>query len=143
VAVFGKKDYQQLMVIRQMCRQLALPVDIVPAETVRADDGLALSSRNGYLSTEERSEAVQLIQTLKEIQEKVLQGKLTSADILKIEQDACAKLSARGWAPDYISVRKRNDLLSANDADLSSNQPLVVLAAAKLGKTRLIDNLEI
>jgi pantoate--beta-alanine ligase len=143
VAVFGKKDYQQLMVIRQMCRQLALPVDIVPAETVRADDGLALSSRNGYLSTEERQEAVQLIQTLKEIQEKVLQGKLTSADILKIEQDACAKLSARGWAPDYISVRKRNDLLSANDVDLSSNQPLVVLAAAKLGKTRLIDNLEI
>jgi pantoate--beta-alanine ligase len=143
VAVFGKKDYQQLMVIRQMCRQLALPVDIVPAETVRADDGLALSSRNGYLSTEERSEAVQLIQTLKEIQEKVLQGKLTAADILKIEQDACAKLSTRGWAPDYISVRKRNDLLSANDSDLSSNQPLVVLAAAKLGKTRLIDNLEI
>jgi pantoate--beta-alanine ligase len=143
VAVFGKKDYQQLMVIRQMCRQLALPVDIVPAETVRAEDGLALSSRNGYLSVEERQEAVQLIQTLKEIQEKVLQGKLTSADILKIEQDACTKLSARGWVPDYISVRKRNDLLSANDADLSSNQPLVVLAAAKLGKTRLIDNLEI
>jgi pantoate--beta-alanine ligase len=143
VAVFGKKDYQQLMVIRQMCRQLALPVDIVPAETVRAEDGLALSSRNGYLSTEERQEAVQLIQTLKEIQEKVLQGKLTSADILKIEQDACAKLSKRGWVPDYISVRKRNDLLSANDADLSNNQPLVVLAAAKLGKTRLIDNLEI
>jgi pantoate--beta-alanine ligase len=143
VAVFGKKDYQQLMVIRQMCRQLALPVDIVPAETVRAEDGLALSSRNGYLSVEERSEAVQLIQTLKEIQEKVLQGKLTPADILKIEQDACAKLSARGWAPDYISVRKRNDLLSANDADLSSKEPLVVLAAAKLGKTRLIDNLEI
>ena len=143
VAVFGKKDYQQLMVIRQMCRQLALPVDIVPAETVRAEDGLALSSRNGYLSTEERQEAVQLIQTLKEIQEKVLQGKLTSADVLKIEQDACAKLSTRGWAPDYISVRKRNDLLSASDADLSSNQPLVVLTAAKLGKTRLIDNLEI
>ena len=143
VAVFGKKDYQQLMVIRQMCRQLALPVDIVPAETVRAEDGLALSSRNGYLSTEERQEAVQLIQTLKEIQEKVLQSKLSSADILKIEQDACAKLSKRGWVPDYISVRKRNDLLSASDADLSSNQPLVVLAAAKLGKTRLIDNLEI
>jgi pantoate--beta-alanine ligase len=143
VAVFGKKDYQQLMVIRQMCRQLALPVDIVPAETVRAEDGLALSSRNGYLSSEERQEAVQLIQTLKEIQEKILQGKLSSADIVKIEQEACAKLSKRGWVPDYISVRKRNDLLSANDADLSSNQPLVVLAAAKLGKTRLIDNLEI
>jgi len=143
VAVFGKKDYQQLMVIRQMCRQLALPVDIVPAETVRAEDGLALSSRNGYLSTEERAEAVQLIQTLKEVQDKVLQGKLTATDILRIEQEAIAKLSTRGWQPDYISVRKRKDLLSANDAELSSNEALVVLAAAKLGKTRLIDNLEI
>jgi pantoate--beta-alanine ligase len=143
VAVFGKKDYQQLMVIRQMCRQLALPVDIVPAETVRAEDGLALSSRNGYLSTEERAEAVQLIGTLKEVQAKVLQGKLSTADVQRIEQEASAKLSSRGWLPDYISVRKRKDLLSANDAELSSNEPLVVLAAAKLGKTRLIDNLEI
>ena len=143
VAVFGKKDYQQLMVIRQMCRQLALPVDIVPAETVRAEDGLALSSRNGYLSTEERAEAVQLIQTLKEVQDKVLQGKLTATDIQRIEQEAIAKLSTRGWQPDYISVRKRKDLLSANDTELSSNEALVVLAAAKLGKTRLIDNLEI
>ena len=143
VAVFGKKDYQQLMVIRQMCRQLALPVDIFPAETVRAEDGLALSSRNGYLSTEERAEAVQLIQTLKEVQDKVLQGKLTATDIQRIEQEAIAKLSTRGWQPDYISVRKRKDLLSANDAELSSNEALVVLAAAKLGKTRLIDNLEI
>ena len=143
VAVFGKKDYQQLMVIRQMCRQLALPVDIVPAETVRAEDGLALSSRNGYLSTEERAEAVQLIQTLKEVQDKVLQGKITATDIQRIEQEAIAKLSTRGWQPDYISVRKRKDLLSANDAELSSNEALVVLAAAKLGKTRLIDNLVI
>lgn len=143
VAVFGKKDYQQLMVIRQMCRQLALPVEIVPAETVRAEDGLALSSRNGYLSTEERAEAVQLIETLKEVQTKVLQGKLTASDIQRIEQEASAKLSSRGWLPDYISVRKRSDLLSANDAELSSKEPLVVLAAAKLGKTRLIDNLEI
>ncbi len=143
VAVFGKKDYQQLMVIRQRCRQLALPVDIVPAETVRAEDGLALSSRNGYLSTEERAEAVQLIETLKEVQAKILQGKLSTADVQRIEQEASAKLSSRGWLPDYISVRKRKDLLSANDAELSSNEPLVVLAAAKLGKTRLIDNLEI
>ena len=141
--MFGKKDYQQLMVIRQMCRQLALPVDIVPAETVRAEDGFALSSRNGYLSTEERAEAVQLIQTLKEVQDKVLQGKLTATDIQRIEQEAIAKLSTRGWQPDYISVRKRKDLLSANDAELSCNEALVVLAAAKLGKTRLIDNLEI
>jgi len=95
------------------------------------------------LSVEERAEAVQLIQTLKEVQDKVLQGKLTVADISKIEQEACAKLSSRGWLPDYISVRKRKDLLSANDVELSANEQLVVLAAAKLGKTRLIDNLEI
>jgi pantoate--beta-alanine ligase len=143
VAVFGKKDYQQLMVIRQMCHQLAVPVDVIPAETIRAEDGLALSSRNGYLSTDERAEAIQLIQTLKNVQEKIHAGKLSPADIIKIEQDACAHLASRGWAPDYISVRKRKDLLSASDSELASNEQLVVLAAAKLGKTRLIDNLEI
>jgi pantoate--beta-alanine ligase len=143
VAVFGKKDYQQLMVIRQMCHQLALPVDIIPAETIRAEDGLALSSRNGYLSTEERAEAVQLIQTLKSIQEKVLQGSVNAEALLKLEQEACAHLAARGWAPDYVSIRKRKDLLSASDTDLQADEKLVVLAAAKLGKTRLIDNLEI
>ncbi len=143
VAVFGKKDYQQLMVIRQMCHQLALPVDIIPAETIRAEDGLALSSRNGYLSTEERAEAVQLIQTLKSIQEKVLQGSVNAEALLKLEQKACAHLAARGWAPDYVSIRKRKDLLSASDTDLQADEKLVVLAAAKLGKTRLIDNLEI
>ena len=143
VAIFGKKDYQQLMVIRQMCHQLALPVEVIPAETVRAEDGLALSSRNGYLSQEERAEATQLIQTLKEVQEKILQGHVTPEEILSIEQAACTKLASRGWAPDYISVRKRKDLLSANEADIQSAEKLVVLAAAKLGKTRLIDNLEI
>ncbi len=143
VAVFGKKDYQQLMVIRQMCHQLALPVDIIPAETIRAEDGLALSSRNGYLSTEERAEAVQLIKTLKSIQEKVLQGSVNAEALLKLEQEACAHLAARGWAPDYVSIRKRKDLLSASDTDLQADEKLVVLAAAKLGKTRLIDNLEI
>jgi pantoate--beta-alanine ligase len=143
VAIFGKKDYQQLMVIRQMCHQLALPVEVIPAETVRAEDGLALSSRNGYLSQEERAEATQLIQTLKEVQEKILQGRVTPEEILSIEQAACTKLANRGWAPDYISVRKRKDLLSANEADIQSAEKLVVLAAAKLGKTRLIDNLEI
>jgi pantoate--beta-alanine ligase len=143
VAVFGKKDYQQLMVIRQMCHQLAIPVDIIPAETIRAEDGLALSSRNGYLSSEERAEAVQLIQTLQQVQEKILQGRVTAAEILQIERDACAQLSSRGWQPDYISIRKRKDLLSASDSELQSDEKLVVLAAAKLGKTRLIDNLEI
>lgn len=143
VAVFGKKDYQQLMVIRQMCHQLAIPVDIIPAETIRSEDGLALSSRNGYLSSEERAEAVQLIQTLQQVQEKILQGRVTAAEILQIERDACAQLSSRGWQPDYISIRKRKDLLSASDSELQSDEKLVVLAAAKLGKTRLIDNLEI
>ena len=143
VAVFGKKDYQQLMVIRQMCHQLALPVDVIPAETIRAVDGLALSSRNGYLSQEERAEAIQLIQTLKEVQEKILQGNISPEKILAIEQEACARLANRGWTPDYISVRKRKDLLSADETDIQSSEKLVVVAAAKLGKTRLIDNLEI
>jgi pantoate--beta-alanine ligase len=143
VAVFGKKDYQQLMVIRQMCHQLAIPVDVIPAETIRAEDGLALSSRNGYLSSDERTEAIQLIQMLKGIQEKINSGKLNSADILKLEEDACSYLTARGWAPDYVSVRKRKNLLSATDDELENKEQLVVLAAAKLGKTRLIDNLEI
>jgi pantoate--beta-alanine ligase len=143
VAVFGKKDYQQLMVIRQMCHQFAIPVDIIPAETIRAEDGLALSSRNAYLSTEERAEAIQLIQALKQVQEKILGGNITPEEILKIEREAFNQLTSRGWKPDYISIRKRKDLLSATDSELQSNEQLVVLAAAKLGKTRLIDNLEI
>ena len=131
------------MVIRQMCHQLAVPVEIIPAETIRADDGLALSSRNGYLSSDERAEAVQLIQTLKQVQEKIHQGQMSAESILQIEKAACAQLAARGWNPDYISIRKRKDLLSATDGELQANEQLVVLAAAKLGKTRLIDNLEI
>lgn len=143
VAVFGKKDYQQLMVIRQMCHQLALPVDIVPGETIRAEDGLALSSRNAYLSKDERQEAVQLIQTLHRIQEQVLGQTLHAQDITRIEQDAMSYLAGRGWKPDYVCVRQRKNLINATDTDLANQEPLVVLAAAKLGNTRLIDNLEI
>ncbi|MEN9295236.1 MAG: hypothetical protein RIS03_930 [Pseudomonadota bacterium] len=146
-AVFGKKDYQQLMVIRRMCQQLALPVDIVPAETVRADDGLALSSRNGYLSNSERAEAVQLIQTLKQVQSEVLdqwqKAGFGAKDIAAIEAQAQEYLRGRGWKPDYVAIRKRRDLLSASDSELAQQEALVVLAAAKLGNTRLIDNLEI
>lgn len=146
-AVFGKKDYQQLMVIRRMCQQLALPVDIVPAETVRAEDGLALSSRNGYLSDVERREAVQLIQTLQQVQSQILEQWQKSGfgahDIARIEKQAAEYLSQRGWKPDYIAVRKRKNLLSASDEELNQQEALVVLAAAKLGNTRLIDNLEI
>ncbi|TMS56737.1 pantoate--beta-alanine ligase [Imbroritus primus] len=140
VAVFGKKDYQQLMIVRQMTSQFALPVDIVPAETVRAEDGLALSSRNVYLSPEDRAEAPQLYKLLQSVRGEVLAD---NSRIAEIEASALADLRARGWDPDYVAVRKRSDLLPPGPADIADNAPLVVLSAARLGKTRLIDNLEI
>lgn len=140
VAVFGKKDYQQLMIVRNMARQFALPTEIIGAETWRADDGLALSSRNGYLSTDERAEAPALYRNLNAVAEAVRAG---NHDIAGVEARAMAALAERGWKPDYISVRKRADLQAPGGADLERNEPLVVLAAAKLGNTRLIDNLEI
>ncbi|MCC4118336.1 pantoate--beta-alanine ligase [Aromatoleum toluclasticum] len=136
IALFGKKDYQQLMVLSNMVRQLAIPVEVLPGETVRADDGLALSSRNGYLSPEERAEAPRLYRQLARICEAVRRG---DHDFLKLETEAVAELAAHGWKPDYIAVRRRADLQPPMHAD----DPLVVLAAAKLGRTRLIDNLEI
>lgn len=140
VAVFGKKDYQQLMIIRNMARQFALPTDIVAAETYRADDGLALSSRNGYLSTDERSEAPHLYQQLNDVAQAVRDGQI---NLNQLEMLAQEKLSARGWLPDYIAIRKQSDLQKPTGEDLEQKEPLVVLAAAKLGNTRLIDNLEI
>ncbi|MGZ3254450.1 MAG: pantoate--beta-alanine ligase [Burkholderiaceae bacterium] len=140
VAVFGKKDYQQLMIIRNMSKQFALPTEIIAAETYRADDGLALSSRNGYLSEQERAEAPLLYQTLNEVAQEVRSGHL---DIFDLERKAMAQLAARGWKPDYISIRKRADLQPPSAGDLAKGELLVVLAAAKLGATRLIDNLEI
>jgi pantoate--beta-alanine ligase len=134
VAVFGKKDYQQLMIIRGMVRQFALPIEIVAGETQRADDGLALSSRNGYLSSAEREEAVQLSLTLRRMAEAVNAG---NRDFAAIEARAVETLAARGWMPDYLTVRRRVDLQAPGDGDA-----LVVLGAAKLGATRLIDNLE-
>ena len=134
-AAFGMKDYQQLMVVRQMVRQLALPVEIIAAETTRADDGLALSSRNGYLSAGERSEAPALVRELRRIADAVQGG---SRDWTTLEQAALDALRARGWQPDYIAIRRRADLGAPEGRD-----PLVVLAAARLGTTRLIDNLEI
>jgi pantoate--beta-alanine ligase len=138
VAVFGKKDYQQLMIVRQMCGQFALPTDIVAAETVRDADGLALSSRNRYLSEAERAEAPMLAATLARVREAVLSGR---RDFAAVEREAIESLSARGWKPDYVAVRKRSNLLAPSADEL--DQPLVVLAAAKLGVTRLIDNLEV
>lgn len=138
VAVFGKKDYQQLMIVRQMCQQFALPTDIVAAETVRDADGLALSSRNRYLTEAERAEAPMLAATLARVRETVLSGR---RDFAAIEREAVEALAARGWQPDYVAVRKRSNLIAPAADELDA--PLVVLAAAKLGATRLIDNLEI
>jgi len=140
VAVFGKKDYQQLMIVRNMAKQFALPTEIIAAETYRAEDGLALSSRNGYLSADERAEAPELYKLLNEVANEVRSGHL---DMFELERHAVAKLAARGWKPDYVSVRKRADLQPPSAGDLAQGAPLVVLAAAKLGVTRLIDNLEI
>ena len=140
VAVFGKKDYQQLMIVRNMARQLGMPTEIVAAETYRADDGLALSSRNMYLSAEERAEAPALYRALNQVADEVRGGHL---DVFQLEHKAMEELAARGWKPDYISIRKRNDLQPPNAGDLAQGEKLVVLAAAKLGTTRLIDNLEI
>jgi len=144
VAVFGKKDYQQLMIVRQMASQFALPVDIVPAETIRAEDGLALSSRNIYLSEAERSKAPALQRQLNAMRDEVLGLKeKTASALLNIESRAVAQMQARGWKPDYIAIRQQRDLAKPTQADLDAGQPLVIVTAAKLGKTRLIDNLEI
>ncbi|MDP9878847.1 pantoate--beta-alanine ligase [Variovorax boronicumulans] len=135
VAVFGKKDYQQLMMIRHMARQFALPIEIVGGETFRADDGLALSSRNGYLSATERAEAVQLSKALRAMAEAVRAGE---RDVAALEARAMQSLAQRGWQPDYVVLRRRADLQAPQPGDA-----LVALAAARLGSTRLIDNLEI
>jgi len=134
-AVFGKKDYQQLMVIRQMVRQFALPITVVAGETCRAPDGLALSSRNGYLSLQERQEAVALSQALRQLA--VRWGQQPGVEL---EKQAMDGLRARGWQPDYLTVRRRVDLQPARAEDAVGT--LVVLGAARLGATRLIDNWE-
>lgn len=144
VAVFGKKDYQQLMIIRQMAKQFALPVEIIPGETIRAEDGLALSSRNGYLSAEERTEAPELQRLLNEVRNQVLElNERNTAALAAIEKRAVTQLAQRGWQPDYVAIRQQSDLAPCNDEALLTGEPLVILTAAKLGKTRLIDNLEI
>ena len=138
VALFGMKDYQQQLVIRHMVRQFALPIEIVTAPTRRADDGLALSSRNGYLSAEHRIEAVALSRALQQL---ALQAQQAAAEALPaLEAQALQALNARGWQSDYLTVRRRTDLLAPEGA--LAGQALVALGAARLGKTRLIDNLE-
>ena len=135
VAVFGQKDYQQLMVIRRMVRQFALPIEIMAAPTARAGSGLALSSRNGYLSDEQREQAMALSQALKTLADASLQG----GNLADLEAQAMADLRAKGWEPDYLTVRQRSDFLTPAKAQAGQ---LVALGAARIGGTRLIDNLE-
>ena len=140
VAIFGKKDYQQLMIVRNMCRQFSLPTEIVPHETVRDADGLALSSRNRFLSEAERREAPRIFRVLNGVRDRLRGGAI---DVPAIEHDAVRELTASGWQVDYVAVRRQRDLKPANAADVEAREPLVTLAAAKIGTTRLIDNLEI
>jgi pantoate--beta-alanine ligase len=140
VALFGQKDYQQLVVLRQMVRQFALPLSIISCATVRAADGLALSSRNSYLGEAERAEAPNLHRALQAVARELGGGGRSIGDIEAGQRDL---LQARGWSVDYLSVRRRHDLMPPTAEDLAAGEPLVVLAAARLGSTRLIDNLEI
>jgi len=140
VAVFGKKDYQQLMVVRNMCRQFQLPVDILAHETVRDAAGLALSSRNRYLSDAQRQQAAGLYAELQQLRDALLSGQ---TNIAALEQRARAALHTQGWQVDYLTVRRQRDLQAPDTAQIATGEALVVLAAAKLGATRLIDNLEI
>ncbi len=135
VALFGKKDYQQWVILRQMAADLAMPVEILGVETVRDADGLALSSRNGYLSMEERRVAPELFRTLEALRQEVESRGAIPADI---EARALDRLQKAGFVPDYISIYRR-DLVPPGPED----RDLVVLAAARLGTTRLIDNLEL
>jgi len=136
VAILGKKDYQQLMILRNMTRQLALPVEIVGGETVRAEDGLALSSRNGYLTPAERTEAPRLNRVLGRVGDAIRAG---DRDYARLENEAIAELDSHGWKTDYVAVRRQADL----QAPAGGDDALVVLAASRLGTPRLIDNLEI
>jgi pantoate--beta-alanine ligase len=135
-AVFGKKDYQQLAIIRHMVDQFALPIRIIPAETVRAEDGLALSSRNRYLSNEERKEAPRLREAILQIRDAIEGG---DRKFVAMEYAAGALLSRHGWNVDYVVVRTQRGLKRPSPDD----SELVILGAATLGSTRLIDNLEV
>ncbi|MDH3438398.1 MAG: pantoate--beta-alanine ligase [Betaproteobacteria bacterium] len=135
-AIFGKKDYQQYLVLRDMVRQFALPIEIIPADTVRASDGLALSTRNAYLSPGERGEAPRLYRVLREAINDISRG---ARDFQRIELNGMSELADHGWKPDYVAVRRQADLQPPGPGD----RALVLLAAARLGRTRLIDNVEV
>jgi len=136
--VLGRKDYQQLVIIERMLADLRLPIGVVAGETQRDDDGLAISSRNFYLTTEERSRAPLLRATLQEIGDRLERGE---RDYAELEQAALEQLEQAGFRPDYVSVRRAGDLARPNG--IQSPTDLIVLGAAWLGRARLIDNLEI
>ena len=136
--MFGKKDYQQLALIRGMVAQLNMPIDVVGIETQRAEDGLALSSRNGYLSVAERTEAPNLYRVISGVAQKLKQG---HEQYRLLEQAAIDELSDRGWRVDYLAICDAHNLVQLSEA--GSAQMKVVLVAARLGTTRLIDNVEI
>ncbi len=148
-AVFGKKDYQQLHVVRDMARQFMLPIQIIAGDTARCASGLALSSRNRYLTPEQQERAAALFATLLKVRDAIHIAH--RRDFAAMEQEACASLRARGWKPDYIAIRERHTLQepmlkmasnSSSPSTPSALPELVILAAATLGTTRLIDNLE-
>lgn len=136
IAVFGEKDFQQLFILRTMVADLAFPIVLEGVATVREPDGLAMSSRNQYLSARERRLAPKLYQTLLEVKERYLQRSTTR---IELEQQAEFKLKQYGFVPDYISIRNASDLTT----DLTVDSPCVILAAAHLGKARLIDNIPV
>jgi pantoate--beta-alanine ligase len=138
VAVFGKKDYQQLFIIREMVKQLNLAITILAADTVREPSGLAMSSRNGYLSSAEKAQACQLRAELVSVSEQIKQQG-DRANFSSLEQAAALNLQRQGWQVDYVAIRAASNLQTASAGDTD----LVVLAAAKLGTTRLIDNLSL
>ncbi|WNO62274.1 pantoate--beta-alanine ligase [Rheinheimera sp. MMS21-TC3] len=136
IACFGMKDYQQVAIIRQMVNDLSLPIKIIGVATERADDGLALSSRNGYLTKEQRAIAPKLYQVLQQLRNTIIAG---NHDYRSLEQQTRLQLNAMGFTADYINIANRQDLSLA----CSPEQDKVILAAVLLGKTRLIDNIEI
>lgn len=134
IAIFGKKDYQQLMVLRRMVAQMALPIEVRGGETCRNEQGLALSSRNGYLSEAQKQQALLLSATLRQL---IARWQAGERDLAALEAQALQTLREAGWQPDYLTLRRQHDLGPAREGE-----PLVALGAARLGSTRLIDNLE-
>ncbi len=138
VAIFGEKDFQQLLVIRRLVEELDLPIEVIGAPTQREPDGLAMSSRNGYLNAEERAIAPRLRAALLAAAGRLIEG----VGCAEVERETLSALAAAGFTPDYVSVRRRLDLLPPGlERRAAEDRALIILAAARLGRARLIDNL--